>query len=216
MNGRLLLLFCLSTVSLSRGQGILRFGAGISPGTQITTNAFVGGPPSGLLNGALGSYYFALFVAPSSVTSYSGWNPTLSGFIFTGDLGTNTNPGIFSGNNGPGYDEVKGYVPGSTASFTVVGWSAALGSTWAQAEASMNSGRFPGTGLAFFGNSGVAQVPLGGGILPPYPIFGHQPYQILGFNLSLLPGSVAAVPEPGAFALLALAAAALPFFRRHR
>ena len=113
---------------LAPGQGTVNFSAGASLSTRIATNSAQGGPITGLISGA-GNYYFALFVAPTSVgTNYSlsiGLDPTKHGFTFFGAYGTNTaSLGRFSGNSGTDNVAVPGYPGGSLANFVVVGWSA--------------------------------------------------------------------------------------------
>src|SRR5947209_6344819 len=119
-------------------QGTVNFSAGAPVSTRIATNSEIGGPSTGLISGGIGSYYFGLFVAPVTVTSVpSGpapYDPTLYGFTFTGDIGTNTgNLGRFSGNPGTDFAIVPGYAPGHSANFTVVGWSSNVGDTWEEA-----------------------------------------------------------------------------------
>ncbi len=178
------------------GQGTVNFATGAFAATQITTNAVYGGPSVGLISGPIGSYYFALFVAPSTVTvNWSPDDPTLAGFTFTGAIGTNTaTAGRFSGNNltTPSVGvAVAGYAAGTTASFTVVGWSVNYGATWADALAARNTDKF-----GYWGSSGVAEVQLGGGAIPAGTIFGLNLGQIPGFALN--PGPI---PEPQVSAL---------------
>lgn len=173
--------------------------------TRISTNSVFGGPSAGLISGGVGSYYFALFVGPVSVTNVpSGpapYDPTLYGFTFTGDIGTNTaNAGRFNGNPGTDMAVVPGYAIGSSANFTVVGWSSNIGRTWAEAETSLNYFFSNASGPVFWGNSQVATgIQLGGGILPFGYIFGANPGQITGFTLQMQ------VPEPSSLSFLGLA-----------
>lgn len=194
---------CLSfgLISTVQGQGLVDFSSGLATQNKITTNSVLLGPSTGLISGPVGSYYFALFVAPSTITTLNGpFDPTLSGFTFTGAIGTNTIAGVFSG----GAVAVPGYASGTTASFTIVGWSANYGTTWPEAIAAINADEF-----GFWGNSGVAQVMLGGGVAPAGEIFGTGAGQIQGFSLN--PGPI---PEPATFALAGLGTAAILLFRR--
>jgi len=195
-----LLTFALSAPILN-GQGLVNFSAGAAAVTRISTNSFFGGPSTGLISGGMGSYYFALFVAPTFVTNLppgAPVDPTLHGFTFTGNIGTNTaSAGRFTGNPGTDAASVAGYAPGSSANFTIAGWSSNIGRTWAEAQAALNTG-FPasGPGPVFWGNSQVATgVWLGGGIIPAGNIFGANPGQIPGFTLQMM------IPEPSTLAL---------------
>lgn len=202
----------VAVTSLGLAQGTVNFSAGATAATRLATNTVVGGPSTGLINGA-GNYYFALFVAPSTVTASSSMDPTLSGFTFTGYYGTNTtSAGRMTGN--PTTDDVaiNGYATGTSASFMVLGWSSNIGTTWAQAQTWWNNGN-PTSRTGFFGDSAVAtSVGLGGGLSFPGNIFGAQPGQITGFNLGLYQ----VIPEPTTVALAGLGAAAMLIFRRRK
>src|SRR5882672_3045728 len=106
-----LLTFALSAPILN-GQGLVNFSAGAAAVTRISTNSFFGGPSTGLISGGMGSYYFALFVAPTFVTNLppgAPVDPTLHGFTFTGNIGTNTGfAGRFNGNPSD-YTSIAGY-----------------------------------------------------------------------------------------------------------
>jgi hypothetical protein len=188
---------------LSFGQGTVNFGSGVSAANKIATNSVAGGPSTGYIGTAANSYYFGLFVAPSTVTTLSTMDPTQGGFTFTGSVGANTGVGTgFWAGTSPA--TINGFATASTASFVVVGWSANYGTTWAAAIAAFDSGT-----AGFWGVSGVAQAQLGGGITPAGTIFGNGPTQVHGFT-------VGAVPEPTTFALAGLGAAALMIFRRRK
>jgi len=203
----------MGAASLSFGQGTVNFSAGASTATRISTNSAPGGPSTGAILQARDSYYFALFVAPSTTgtNAPSGpYDPTLNGFQFTGILGTNSGVlGRMTGNGATDNPIVNGFPLGSTATFTVVGWSSNIGNTWAQAESWFAAG-FNQTG--FWGNSAVATgVQMGGGATPAGVIFGANPGQIAGFTLGMQPA-----PEPTSFALAGLGAAAMMIFRRRK
>jgi len=192
----------LGAASLSFAQGTVNFSAGATVASRIATNSVVGGPSTGLISGS--TFYFALFVAPSTTTSWTGIDPTLSGFTFTGAIGTNGAAGRFSGNPDANGTVISQFATSATASFTVVGWSGNMGTTWASALSAYESGM-----AGFWGSSGVAQVQLGGGAIPAGNIFGANPGQISGFTAGV-------VPEPSTFALAGLGAAALMIFRRRK
>jgi len=59
----------LGAASLSFGQGTVNFGNGVAASTHISTNSTVGGAAVGQTSGAAGTYYYALFIADSTITS---------------------------------------------------------------------------------------------------------------------------------------------------
>lgn len=202
MKKRLALAVLLGIASMSFGQGYVSFA---NTSTTRVSN-------DGLLQAAapVGSYYYELIVAPQGTLSVpnnlSGWTGVA--------LGTNTAiAGRMFGNNvdSSAAVQVAGYAPGTTAAFAVVGWSANLGSTYADVLAWWNGGygSYVPSYPALFGISAVAPAV---GLAP----FG-DPYNnvwggIQGMNLY----SVAVAPEPGTLALAALGAATLLRFRRRQ
>lgn len=207
----------MGVASLSYGQGTVNFAAGASTATRIATNSAIGGATTGYISG--GGYYFALFVAPTSVGT--GWgsstsiDPTTAGFSLVngGAYATNGNLGRFSGN--PTSTDpltVNGYATSSSAEFVVVGWSANVaGPSWSS-FLSWYGGSAGGQNTGWVGHSLVAdQVQLGGGAIPAGNIFGANPGQVGGFTLGMH-----TIPEPTSFALAGLGAAALVIFRRRK
>jgi hypothetical protein len=205
-----------AAASLSYGQGSVNFSAGALPSTRIWTNQVQGGPSTGQINGA-GSYYFALFVAPTTTgTNYSlssSLDPTGAGFTLVnspiGAYGTNTVLGRMNGNPTTDGTIVAGYGISSQGNFVVVGWSANIaGPDWNAFRAWSQGGSTPG----WAGHSSVAEnVTLGGGLIPQGTIFGGGAGQASGFGLGFTQ-----VPEPSTFALAGLGAAALVIFRRRK
>ncbi|HEV2392731.1 MAG TPA: PEP-CTERM sorting domain-containing protein, partial [Verrucomicrobiae bacterium] len=150
-------------------------------------------------------------------------------WTFTGSYATNIPAGgRLSG--GSTAATTTGWAPGVTNSFAVVGWSSNLGHDWSTIAAELNGSTFSGgqwnggnwtvkNGSAFFGLSSVGFGEAGGGAqgLPPFPLFGTVPTAAgtpitSPFSLYV----IAAVPEPGTFALAGLGAAALLIFRRRK
>jgi hypothetical protein len=203
----------VGTASLSFGQGSVNFANSASSTTHIATNSVVGGASTGRITAATagGSYYFALFVAPSTTTGIGSGitDPTTAGFTYVA-TGTNNALGRFNGNPTTDGTIVNGFAITSTASFIICGWSGNIGTTWTQVQSWLQGPNQLQN--AFYGLSGVATgVILGGGPTPQGTIFGGGAGQILGFNLGLAP-----VPEPSSFALAGLGAAALLIFRRRK
>jgi hypothetical protein len=228
----------LGAVTMSYGQGTVSFTAGGTAATRVSTNSTLGGATTGLTgrNDQGYSYYYALFIADSTITSAGtigatgALDPTLTpGWALAtwgagnasgqigGVYGTNVNAGgRLNGNPTTDNVSINGRAAGSTVSFVVVGWSSQVaGQNWAQAEAYIdaviNTGQAPTTG--WIGASAVAtSVTLAAPPSPSPNIFGTSAGQIGGFNLLMN----APVPEPSTFALAGLGAATLLIFRRRK
>jgi len=227
----------LGAVAMSYGQGQINFSAGSTAASRPSTNSVLGGGTTGQTGPASGgySYYYALFVADSTVTSagtataYGAVDPTLtpgwsvvtwaagnpagaSGIAYA----TNTTAGRFTGN--PTTDDVfiTGRAGGSQVSAIVVGWSSQVaGQDWVSAKAWIDAAILGGAPTpGWTGASGVAtSVTLGsGGLTTPGNIFGSSPGQVN--NAIFL--QTQPVPEPTTFALAGLGAAALLIFRRRK
>jgi len=188
MKGLLSLLSCLALLSDTHGQGRVTF-ANTST-TLISTNAIPGGVASGLINQPVGSYYFALFSAPSGTVDTTF-------FAFTGYYGTNTvTAGRFNGGQPP----VPGYEPGNFVSLLVRGWSANAGHDYSSVIDYLDNPTFD----AWYGESQIATVLVGGGAIPIPFIFGSQLGQIPGFTLEMH-----TIPEPSSAALVGLGLTAM-------
>jgi PEP-CTERM motif len=203
-----------SVVSLSYGQGYVSFIN--STGTRVSTYTQVyghtGGTSSLVPAYTSGSFYYALFVAPSTTTTIGVspvGDPTRAGWTFTGDYGTNTVAGRVQGVSAAadGFGiSIPGYAIGATANFAVVGWSASLGSTWAAVQSQIDS---------YFteGYYGVDQTIATNVVLSPY----QGPYwSVMGSGAAggflLYPQG----PEPSTISLVGLGAAALVVFHRRK
>ena len=212
MKKLLTLVALLGAASMTFGQGTINFFN--TTKTTVRTNSVMSGPTTGTMNTDPNAYYFALFSAPSTVTTVAGGNPNDPNWTFSTLYATNTaTAGVFSGAST--FPTAPQYAAGSTLSIFAVGWSANIGTTWAQANAWYTAGQsssVPFTG--WFGLSGVATtVVLGGGAVPSGTPFGIGAGQAGSFSLLR---TDAPVPEPSTFALAGLGAAALLIFRRRK
>jgi hypothetical protein len=203
----------LGMASMSFGQGTVNFFN--STKTPVRTNSVVGGPTTGstAVLGQGPTYYFALFVAPATVTTVNGFSDP--NWTFTGLYASNhiANAGVFSESVTPSVLPTSAaYVSGSTLDFFAVGWSANVaGADWASALSWYNGGNVAATG--WWGASAVATgVVVGGGGQPAGTIFGLSAGNAAGFTLS----RIDPVPEPTSLALAGLGAAALLIFRRRK
>jgi len=197
----------VGATSLSFGQGIINFAN--NNATQVKV--------SGTNVSGASQWYFALFRAASTQnTITTSLDPTLNGWTFVA-MGTNTAAGRFSGNT-----TTEGVVATPTApstdDYAIAGWSANIGSTWAEAQAFWNNGNHDNGARAALGGwfainatvgDNIIANPTAGTINSP---FGTIPGSIQGFSLNFIP----AVPEPTTFALAGLGAAALVIFRRRK
>jgi len=210
----------VGATSLSFGQGYVSFFN--SSGTRFSTNSAVGNAYFNPTAKPVGSYYFALFAAPTTQTTIStATDPTLNGWTYVA-IATNTpQAGRLDGDN---FDttggvnnavQTPGFAGGTTADFAVVGWSSSIGSTWAAAQAWWANGTHAGsaTTAGSFGinaNVGLNVIIANAG--GPYNNpFGTGAGQISGWGLNYY-----AVPEPTGFALAGLGAAVMLIFRRRK
>jgi hypothetical protein len=208
----------LGVASLSYGQGYVSFVN--SSSTRFSTNApgnTAGNGFTAVGPGTAGMFYFELFAAPSTQNTISSTtDPTLNGWTAVHSATNTPSGGRLSGlaEDGGAASQIPGFANGSTADFAVVGWSASIGTTWAEAQTWWNNGNPLSTASGYFGiNTSVANdiqlAPSGG----PYPtLFDPVASGFMhGWGLSSY-----AVPEPSTFALAGLGAAAMLIFRRRK
>jgi hypothetical protein len=156
---------------------------------------------------------YALFAAPSTVTSVSG--VTDPNWSFLGVYATNTTSASGGRLNGGLVILSPAYAVGSTFSFLVRGWSSSIaGQDWSAAQTFMHNfeadPNASGSAGQLFGASDIAVMQVGGGGLPPQFVFATTPgTSVQGFLLDQVP-----IPEPSIFALIGLGGATVLIFRR--
>ena len=220
-----------SALYSSHAQGWVLFNNGTT--TKVQTNSVVGGVATGntVANDGTtaGTYYYALFysltsnsVAGSAAAvvgtngtyafNATGW--TFASPSFGADYATNTTSvGRFNSTVADPLNNNGTQVPSGAAQyFTVIGWSANIGSTWSAVQSYLANPTF----IGWVGESIVSgQITPGtGGVSTPPAIFGTGAGFITGFTLGEV--TAAAVPEPGTLALAALGGASLLLFRRRK
>jgi hypothetical protein len=209
----------VGATSLSFGQGYVAFNN--SSSTRFSTNSAVGQAFVTATAKPIGSYYFALFAAPSTQNTIStAVDPTLNGWTFVALAQNTAQAGRLDGNNfdttGGVFNAVQtpGFAGGTTADFAVAGWSSSIGTTWAAAQAWWSNGSHDGS-ASVSGSFGIAPnvgndviIANAGG--PYNGFFGTGAGQIAGFGLTYY------VPEPSTFALAGAGAAAMLIFRRRK
>lgn len=215
---------CLSAIAVGAfAQGTVNF---VNTSTTLfrTNSTGLGGTAGSTINSA-GQFYYAVFTAPSTVTSATGADLLTSTWTYTGLYATNiAAAGRMTGGNGVA--TTQGWAPGATNSFLVAGWSADLGHDWATIAAELNGATFSGgvwhgnnwvKNGGFFGITSVGFGEAGGGPtgIPAFGLFGPPNLQgnPIASSTDLF---VTQVPEPTTFALAGLATAALVIFRRRK
>jgi hypothetical protein len=208
----------------SHAQGLVVF----SSSTQnISTNNLSGvittqAAASGKTLGA-GNFYYALFYSTTPISSSAisgnttgyawqtaGWTLDTDATASSASTGTAGRFGATAA-NADGSTTVPGVAAGSAAYFVIVGWSANLGTTLAQAEQALTT---PGD-FGYIGQSATtgALVAGNGGLDPNPNLFGGASPQTQAFTLGAF---FVPVPEPGTLALAALGGASLLLFRRKK
>jgi len=203
MKKLLTIIALVGAATLSHAQGIINWQNSsatlISAGSSATPNV-------------AGTYFYAVFLAPSTTAAGDGQSSTVLDPAFQTPGSYNTNAAAAGRlNTRNGLD--VGFAPGTTVDLIIRGWSANAGSTWAQALAFYNNGS-PAQDM-YIGTSLIANnFVLGGGAIPVGNIMGVTPNTVGGFSMLLVPGGV--VPEPSSMALAGLGAASLLLFRRRK
>ena len=197
---KLAVTLCFAAVTLGAiAQGTvnfrdLTFPISYRPGGQGT-------PAVVLPAGAPATYGFAVLTAPLGTTDTTQ-------FVFSGIQGTNrNNAGLLDGPQGAA---ITGWVPGTSRSFIVVGWSDHA------TYPNFNPAWLTAPPMNYFGESMIGSGfaggvdPVTGGPIPALNVFAAGGTAISqGFVLEQ-------VPEPATFALAGLGAAALLIFRRRK
>jgi hypothetical protein len=209
----------------SHAQGLVIFSSSTQNTSTNNTAASLGAIASGKISGA-NNYYFALFYSASPITlgAFSGADTGGTNYAFDASSGltlvtqsyaaSTASTGRFAAISGNSDSSVG--VPtipsGGTAYFTVLGWSANLGTSISALQTSLAGGAsgFLGQSVASGGLT-LGNAALGGS-QPDTALFGTSSPFIQGFTL----GSVAPVPEPATIALAGLSGASLLLFRRRK
>jgi hypothetical protein len=220
---KLIIAIGLITVAVvsSHAQGTVVFGNGNT--TRVSTNSVVGGAGTAFVAAnATQGFYYALFATTTLTSSTASAAVGTQGvyafnsggsWAFAGVYGTNSAAGRLapSSPNADGSASASNIVPGAAGFFTVIGWSANIGTTWQAVQAYLLNPTVAG----WVGQS-VVSGSLNTGIsgsTPAIGLWGAAAPNIQGFTLGLVT-PVAPVPEPGTMALAALGGASLLLFRR--
>jgi hypothetical protein len=230
---KLIIASCLlGVVAASQAQGIVTFAN--TGGFRTSTNSAVGGAATGLAGttgGTSTTYYYALFVSP---TSNAGAGVTDAGVIGTaGSYAFNSGSWTFSGdyatNNavaGPGrlasssLDAAgntmlpNGFGGGTAMNYVIIGWSANIGSTVSALEAWYGAQGASVPTMGWIGESNMGtQTPGTEGATAATALFGSSS---AGLVPGITMGEVVAAPEPATMALAAIGGASLLLFRRKK
>lgn len=198
----LAILALASSVTLGYSQGTVNFSTISATYAVSTNNVSIGKTAT-----AAKSYYYALLIQTytGAAANTINQNP-LNGWTFSGAYATNSS--IIAGGISGGNQTISGWAAGTQEYVEVVGWSAALGTTWAAVDAALTGGGF---GSNLYGVSSVGVVTSGGGgtpAAPPAAIFAPTGVAS-GWQLST-------VPEPTTMALIGIGGLGLAMIRRRK
>lgn len=181
--------------------------------------AVVGGSVGSTAATPSGFYYELLYtsftgsqaVQPTSLDALASWSDA-------GLSAVNGSAGRLSPVNA-GTSVTVPWAAGTTQSVMLVGWSANLGTTWAQVLATLQNPELLAAvvGNAYFGMSNTGYIAAGGAdpgstVFATAPNAQGLPIYSLNTQLYLIPP----VPEPTTIALAALGGASLLLFRRRK
>jgi len=208
-------------------QGLISIAGRPVGSVQTNTSSFLNQGSGTVIRGAIPTqpqagavYDFALLIATTTTAGDStplgaDWSQAQisggGGAFITASNSVNLAGGVSGTGGTPGVG-VTGWAPGAAMNIMLVGWSAGLGSSWAQV-APLLAASFAGNSILnqYFGYSGIANIASGGVGSPASPatsIFGAG---IQGFDLFAVP-----VPEPTTLALAGLGGLSMLFLRRRK
>jgi len=248
----LTLIALLAGTTLVYGQGTVVFSTdgGTVTGnyTNMTLSIYAGGfgalgtagaggglalgtiPPPGIPNG----YYYTMLIDTTTPTSANpltgGWTQAYNNATGLPLMATNNNigPGGMLGPNGVGYTHLQNEAAGTQLYFELIGWSADLGTTWAQVSDEMYNYWSPASILAdtgsaldpnqnyFFGGAiSQGEITLGAanGIDAALLYGGNG---LATGQLGALTMDLILIPEPGTLTLMGLGGLSLLLFRRRK
>jgi len=211
------LIMAAGVYTYSQAQGtvaVYNIGGANGNSTNTTLSPYVtggtqGSVASGLAGTAANGFYYALLYATYGGAAPAG-NPTSSSWNL-GMMATNyLTAGGIRGTGGSTGAGIAGWAGGTTNYIELVGWSANLGTTWAQVSAQVNN-NWSTTG--YFGVSSVGFIAAASSPSPATSIFGGTG---LPGGITMFQVQPVVVPEPTTLALAGLSGASLLLFRRRK
>jgi hypothetical protein len=180
---------------LASGQGQVTFNNTAT--TQISTNSVANGPATGPTAPYPGSgtnqFFYALFAAPTTVTTVTGVMDTNWTFLYYATNTTAATGGRLAGGK-PSLPSP--YASGTTFNFLVRGWSSDIaGANWTAVQSIIHQTELGAGHVGVFGTSPIATIVVGGTPSAVPNIFGTTAgSSIPGFVLGQLPPGSAASP----------------------